>query len=349
VTGPTVDDSKTNDGDGLGTFTSSLEGLDDNTMYYVRAYATNSAGTGYGDEVTFTTLQPLNRTWNVPGDYVVASYPGSELGDWAPDASPQIKSGLSAPDNLEGYVYMANATNNWKLATEDNWDGTVYGDGGSGTLTDDPGGANMSSTQGYYFIQADASALTYTALATTWAVIGDATPNGWGSDSPLTYNPEQQVWTGGFTFTEGAFKFRANSSWDAPDPNYGSDAADGTLQEGGGNIPITSAADYAITLDLSTPLEYTYRADRWGVIGDATGSWDDDTDMTWDEANGVFTITMDLTVGEMKFRANDDWAYNLGGDIGALTVGGANIAVAADGNYTITLDPWNKVATITQN
>jgi uncharacterized protein (TIGR02145 family) len=48
--------TKTNDGSGTGTFSSSLTGLTPNTTYYVRAYATNSAGTAYGNEVTFKTL-----------------------------------------------------------------------------------------------------------------------------------------------------------------------------------------------------------------------------------------------------------------------------------------------------
>jgi len=53
---PTVADSKTEDGTGTGSFTSNLTGLDPETAYYVRAYATNSAGTAYGDAVDFTTL-----------------------------------------------------------------------------------------------------------------------------------------------------------------------------------------------------------------------------------------------------------------------------------------------------
>ncbi|MCX6278976.1 MAG: hypothetical protein NT004_12910 [Bacteroidetes bacterium] len=53
---PTTANSKTTDGAGIGAFSSNLTALTPNTLYYVRAYATNSAGTAYGNETTFTTL-----------------------------------------------------------------------------------------------------------------------------------------------------------------------------------------------------------------------------------------------------------------------------------------------------
>ncbi len=53
---PTITGSHTTDGTGTGSFTSAMTGLAANTTYYVRAYATNSAGTAYGEEVSFTTL-----------------------------------------------------------------------------------------------------------------------------------------------------------------------------------------------------------------------------------------------------------------------------------------------------
>ncbi len=53
---PTVNDTKSIDGTGTASFSSSLTGLNAGTMYHVRAYATNSAGTGYGEDLTFTTL-----------------------------------------------------------------------------------------------------------------------------------------------------------------------------------------------------------------------------------------------------------------------------------------------------
>ena len=63
VANPTTANPKTTDGSGTGSFTSSLTGLTANTLYYVRAYATSTAGTAYGNEITFTTLlNPLPPT-----------------------------------------------------------------------------------------------------------------------------------------------------------------------------------------------------------------------------------------------------------------------------------------------
>lgn len=54
---PTVqfNEGITIDGEGTGEFSSALSGLQPNTTYYVRAYATNNSGTAYGDEISFTT------------------------------------------------------------------------------------------------------------------------------------------------------------------------------------------------------------------------------------------------------------------------------------------------------
>jgi len=59
---PTIADSKSSNGTGTGTFTSNITNLTDSTTYYVRAYATNSNGTGYGSNVSFTTLQGSGNT-----------------------------------------------------------------------------------------------------------------------------------------------------------------------------------------------------------------------------------------------------------------------------------------------
>ena len=55
--GATIADNKTTDASGTGIFTSNLANLLPNTTYYLKAYATSQAGTGYGTEKSFTTLQ----------------------------------------------------------------------------------------------------------------------------------------------------------------------------------------------------------------------------------------------------------------------------------------------------
>ena len=71
---------------------------------------------------------------------------------------------------------------------------------------------NITSSAGYYKINADATALTYSAVPTVWGVIGAATASGWGgSDIPLTYNPNDQAWEGGVHLTADVYKFRANN------------------------------------------------------------------------------------------------------------------------------------------
>ena len=55
---PTITNNKTTNGSGIGSFTSNLSGLIQGTTYHVRAYATNSLGTAYGNDVIFTTTLP---------------------------------------------------------------------------------------------------------------------------------------------------------------------------------------------------------------------------------------------------------------------------------------------------
>ncbi len=75
---PDLADDHTTNGTGLGEFTSNLTNLIPNTSYYVRAYATNSLGTGYGMEITFTTFTPqiFVSTSSLPdfGDVEVGTY-----------------------------------------------------------------------------------------------------------------------------------------------------------------------------------------------------------------------------------------------------------------------------------
>jgi uncharacterized protein (TIGR02145 family) len=66
---PSTSGTITSDGTGTGGFTSTLTGLMPSTTYYVRAYATNSVGTAYGNEVSFTTT-PLSIGMSYAGGII---------------------------------------------------------------------------------------------------------------------------------------------------------------------------------------------------------------------------------------------------------------------------------------
>lgn len=93
---PTVAGNHTTDGGGTGTFTSELTGLAENTTYYVRAYATNSYGTGYGEAMSFKTLY-LND------EYVDLGLPSGLL--WA-----TCNVGADSPDDYGWYLMWGSVT-----------------------------------------------------------------------------------------------------------------------------------------------------------------------------------------------------------------------------------------------
>ena len=132
------------------------------------------------------------------------------------------------------------------------------------------------------------------------------------------------------------FKYTQGTTWDV---NWGDDGADGTLERNGANLVAATAGYYKLNVDLNT-MTHTFVKTEWGVIGSATANgWDGDQNMTYDAVTDTWSAVLDLTAGEMKFRANDDWGINLGdnGADGTLEQDGANIPIPANGTYTITM------------
>lgn len=171
---------------------------------------------------------------------------------------------------------------------------------------------------------------------TDWYLVGDATAAGWD-----TNNGNQPLFRSGtnaklykFTgyFKAGAFKLISNpGSWV---PMYGMGAGGNLAYRGGDSDPdpatfnIATAGYYTFTMNLET-LKYTletYNASaastysRVGFIGSSrtgndTGWAGDDTPMTQSAFNSHFwTITINLFEGKGKFRANNAWDVNWGGD-----------------------------------
>ena len=163
---------------------------------------------------------------------------------------------------------------------------------------------------------------------------------GWDPGSaPSLYNRNFDFKYNGFVYfgeDNTEFKFTTERNWDGP--AYG-DGGDGTLSSDGGNLVASEAGMYKIDVDLSGSPVYSMVKTEWGLIGDATeGGWDNSTPMTYDPETALWTVTTTLGTGEFKFRANDGWDINLGGDINNLSFGADNIPVTEEGTYEISLD-----------
>ncbi|NOX16727.1 MAG: VCBS repeat-containing protein, partial [Chlorobi bacterium] len=96
---PTTADSFTDDGTGEGAYQSGITGLQRNTKYYIRSYATNAAGTGYGDEKEFYSLYELLNTLKFSG------------------INEYITNSVALPDNgtIETWVYFDNTSSSMRI------------------------------------------------------------------------------------------------------------------------------------------------------------------------------------------------------------------------------------------
>ncbi|MEI6754179.1 MAG: FISUMP domain-containing protein [Paludibacter sp.] len=180
---PTISNSKTSDGMGIGTFTSSITGLYDGTTYYVRAYATNSAGTNYGTEVSFKT------------------------------------NNLTVTD-IDGNVYhtITIGTQTWMV---ENLKTTTYNDGAAiPNVTDDTAWKALT-TPAYCWYNNDAATFknTYGALYNWYAVnTGKLAPIGWHVPSDAEWTTLTD-YLGGGNVAGGKLKEIGTTHWLSP--NYG--------------------------------------------------------------------------------------------------------------------------------
>ena len=102
--------TKTNDASGTGTFQSSITGLTAGTKYYVRAYATNSEGTSYGNELSFTTLNiPTLTTVDLTGVATDAAKSGGNIS--SDGGSPIISRGVVWNTTTNPTITLSTKTN----------------------------------------------------------------------------------------------------------------------------------------------------------------------------------------------------------------------------------------------
>jgi hypothetical protein len=145
------------------------------------------------------------------------------------------------------------------------------------------------------------------------------------------------------TYT-GLVKLNTANPFTLLDPDAGTSygGAAGALSVNGPAIVPERTGWERLNVDVNA-MTYEISEYRIGLVGSATpNGWDTpDQPMEFDPATGTWSITVNLVDGEIKFRLNNAWAWNLGyrpggTDPGDLFHNGDNIAVTA-GNYTITL------------
>ncbi len=240
----------------------------------------------------------------------------------------------------EAGIYVAYITmveGEWKIRKDNDW-AVNYGSSDGVNLVD--GGDNIATTAGTYKITFDEVNLTYKIETYSWGLVGDATPNGWdGPDFPLDYDSCSDTWRAVVKLNDGEWKIRQNNDWAV---NLGSDGADGNLQAGGGNIPVTLGY-YQIIVDFNNSTYTIEKTSIYGVVGSGYNDWGATPDFpfTPDYCNEGIYYANNVTIldGEIKFRVNNDWAVNYGdtGLDGILEDGGDNIPSVA-GQYDIMLD-----------
>jgi hypothetical protein len=166
--------------------------------------------------------------------------------------------GWDGPDMMMQYNSFQN---NWKAVVSlgdglmkfrfnNDW-GLNYGDTGADSSLES-GGDDIAVSSGHYLVTLDLNTLSYEIEAIdVWGLVGDATANSW--DGPnQKFVPDFGINEGyyyihGAVLTDGFMKIRQNDAWGV---NYGDDGADGLLELGGADIPVT-AGTYNITLNFS--------------------------------------------------------------------------------------------------
>ena len=144
--------------------------------------------------------------------------------------------------NYKGYMYLNQE--GFKFCSQPNWDGTNYGGAFFGQESDN---IMMTQKAGFYQVDVDLSAKTYTLTPFTIGIIGSATPKGWDGDTEMTYNPEERCWElKNVELIDGEMKFRHTNDWSL---SWGGELDNLTTQNGP-NIAV-AAGTYDIKLKVN--------------------------------------------------------------------------------------------------
>ena len=160
--------------------------------------------------------------------------------------------------------------------------------------------------------------------------------NGWGQNDFVGTTSYDGEYTG-FMWLGTEFKFCSQPNWDGT--NYG---ADFSTDGGAGNMTLPAGLSegyYKVDFSLATNTVNFTEVTTIGVIGDATQLvWDASTPLTYNKDGRCWEGDVTFNDGTFKFRANDAWDINWGGNKDDLSFNGDNIPVTA-GTYHVVLYP----------
>lgn len=204
-------------------------------------------------------------------------------------------------------------------------------------------GVSLSGKDTVYSAPITMVITTYKQLAPLQLYVPGQYQNWSPSTAPLIY-PVTTFTYEGFVYMQSAGYFKFTSDPDWTHVNYG-DGGNGKLTTNGEAGAMSNAAGYfKLNADIKN-LTYSASLIRtFGIIGTATAqSWNSSTPMTFNTANGTWSVTTNLTAGALKFRANDAWDINYGPANSANLTGlliqtNDAINITSAGRYTITMD-----------
>ncbi len=218
----------------------------------------------------YDTFDEFDRLY-VPGNYQGASGYGNS---WSPD-SPSVAKLFSAGNdgNYEGFVWMNDASPEFKFTPVPAWSGDKGESDPSGAFSGNLGTASNikpSDGAGTYFFTVNWPALTYTMSKRQVAIIGAATPNGWGTPTYMTFDtnpasPYYQMYTIDLALSNDEFLIRLKDDWSVKMGTLSGNTESTTtggqykIKLAGGNMKVPAAGNYKVVLDIRNSANYNIR------------------------------------------------------------------------------------------
>lgn len=227
------------------------------------------------NEVSFSgnpydTFDEFSRIY-VPGGYQSASGYGN---DWSPDNANVARLYSAGNDGkYEGFVWMNVSNPAFKFTPGPAWNGDKGDVSNPNTFTTlaSPGNdIKPNDGAGTYFFTVDWAANTYTVAKRQVAIIGAATPNGWGTPTYMTFDtnpssPYYQMYTIDIALAADEFLIRLKDDWSVKmgtlSGNVENTSVGGQykIKLNGGNMKVPTAGNYKVVLDIRNSANYNIR------------------------------------------------------------------------------------------